>query len=116
MHSEPCPRLPVPRRQLHAALVSEDEEGGVAHATVPAQVPRGMPNLQAADCPVLLSRQAVQRAQVPGALLSEYQAEAAPAANATAAAELCDDATTYRPNVQHDGRRGGSGQASCHYR
>ena len=75
-----------------------------------------MSYLQTTDRPLLLPRQDVQRAQVPGALLSEYQAEAAPAANATAAAELCDDGTTYRPNVQHDGRLGGTGQASCHHR
>ena len=38
MHSEPCPCMPVPRRELHDPLMSEDEASRLSHSPVPDKV------------------------------------------------------------------------------
>lgn len=78
-------RVSVPRRQLPAAELSEDEARRAAHEALQAEDARRLSDLQAADCAVLLPRQALPGGQVSGAVLSEHQAQAEAAA---AAAEV----------------------------
>ena len=87
LHPVAGSRVPVPRRQLPFGVVPEDEARRDAHALVQAQDQRRLPHLQAAHRPVLLPRQALQRDQVPGAVLPQHPAEAAPAADPAADAD-----------------------------
>ena len=52
-------RVPVPRRQLPPAQLPQDEAGGEPHQGLQAQDQRRLPDLQTADRPLLLPRQAV---------------------------------------------------------
>ena len=89
-------RLPVPRRELPACQLPEDEARHGAHAELSAENQRRLPGLQAADRTLLLPRQTLPRDQVPGAFLRHHQAETAAAA---AAAAGC----TGAPNAEADG-------------
>ena len=59
VHTEPRPRLPVQRRQLPTAKLSQDEAGGVPHQAVQEEDQRRLPHLQTAHRPLLLPRQAL---------------------------------------------------------
>lgn len=75
--------VPVPRRQLPAAVVPEDEARRPAHEELQAEDQRRLPHLQAAHRPLLLPRQALSGAEVSSALLSQHQAQAQAAAAPT---------------------------------
>jgi hypothetical protein len=57
--------------------VSEDEARRDAYKELQTKNSRGVPNLQTAHRPLLLSCEALQGKQVPCAFLSKYQAEIA---------------------------------------
>ena len=107
VHTVPGARLPVPRRQLPAALLQEDEEDHGAHQELRVQDERGLFHLQAARCPVLLPRQGLQGARVPRPLLPQHQAEDAAAAGAAAALGGRHDAQEDRQDEHHDGAEHG---------
>lgn len=58
--------------------MSEDEARGDAHQELQEENSWGVPNMQTAHRPLLLSREALQGEQMSGAVLSQHQAETAP--------------------------------------
>ena len=89
-------RLPVPQRQLPHEGVPQDEARGVPHYELQEEDQQRLPHLQAAHLPVLLPCQALQREQVPGAVLPAAQTEAQAEAAADHAAQGPDAAAPCR--------------------
>ena len=118
LHPEPSPRVPVQRRQLPVAVVSQDEASRVPHQAVQEKVQRRLSHLQAAHRAVLLPRQDVPGGQVSCALLPEHQAEVAPAADAAEAAERGHDEAANgadeRVEGEHQQLRGGKRPSEEH--
>lgn len=86
VHPVPGARVPVPRRELQATVVPEDEASGDAHEDLQAEDEGRLPDLQAADSAVLLPREALHGDEVLGAVLQQHKTEAEAAAGAAAGA------------------------------
>lgn len=86
LHPVSGARVPVPRRQLQAAVLPEDEAGRHPHQDLQAKDEGRLSDLQATDSAVLLPRQALHGVEVLGAVLQQHQAEAEAAEGAAARA------------------------------
>lgn len=95
LHTVARARLPVPRRQLQAAVLPEDEEGRPAHQDLQAEDEGRLPDLQAAHRAVLLPREALPGDQVFRAVLQQHKAEAEAAAGAAARAAAAAAAAAH---------------------
>ena len=78
--------VPVQGRELPVSKLPKDEEGGDAHKDLQEAHERCMPDLQAARCPLLSSREPVPGGEVRGAFLRQHQAQAQATTTAPAAA------------------------------
>lgn len=108
LHPVAGARLPVPRRQLPPSLVPEDEARRHPYEGLQAQDEGRLSDLQAAHSALLLSRQALPRDEVLGAVLQQYQTEAEAAAGAAARAAAAAAAAAHGGDEHarwSDGRR-----------
>lgn len=95
LHTVARPCLSVPRRELQATVLPEDEASGPAHEDLQAEDERGLSHMQAAYRAVLLSREALPGDEVLGAVLQQHKAEAEAAAGAAARAAAAAAAAAH---------------------